>query len=241
VSAAFKRANSGASIRALGGFKRVGEKKADVKQKKILAKTRIPRPEPMPAGIAKWTHTREFLRLAKVSQKVVAETKEDIENELTLMDDEDTVIITRDLGGAAFTGIREMAPERTEEKREDCEKQELAQIEDTPNHCSMWAIIEDGGRVTFPDNNPDLLHDVSFDDTIDAYQQSSCPEMMRRMSLLLSTVKQGGKVAKCPPRLRRRVKLDSTRLRSPSKIPRPQVVKPQIKAKSKFKLLCLWL
>jgi hypothetical protein len=240
VSAAFKRANSGASIRALGDFKLVGEQKADVKQKKILAKTRIPRPELMPAGIAKWTHTRRFLTLAKISPKVVAQTEEEVENELTPMVDEDTVIITRGLGGAAFTVIREMASERTEENVEDCEKQDPAQIEDTPNYRGMWAIIEDGGRVTFPDNSLDLLHDVSFDDTIDAYQQSSCPEMMRRMSLLLSTVKQGGKVAKCPPRLRRRVKLDSARLQSSSKIPRPQVVKPQIKAKSKFTRLRLW-
>jgi hypothetical protein len=60
------------------------------------------------------------------------------------------------------------------------------------------AESEDEDAVIEIDNNPDLLNDVSFDETIDRFQQSSVQSQLAKFELLGATIRQGGRTVKCP-------------------------------------------
>jgi hypothetical protein len=57
---------------------------------------------------------------------------------------------------------------------------------------------EGGDTIIEIDNNPDLLNDVSFDETLDRFQQSSSQSQLAKFELLSATIRQGGRTVKCP-------------------------------------------
>jgi hypothetical protein len=80
------------------------------------------------------------------------------------------------------------------------------------------------------DNNPELLQDLSFDDAIDKYQQSSGISVLAKFQARLDTIGKGGKIAVRPwykdelvvPRKRKRPA-------RPSRLP-VMIVKPKSKS-----------
>jgi hypothetical protein len=63
---------------------------------------------------------------------------------------------------------------------------------------SSEAESEDGDTSMETDNNPDLLNDVSFDETLDRHQQSSAQSQLAKFVLLAQTHRQGGQVYDIP-------------------------------------------
>jgi hypothetical protein len=58
--------------------------------------------------------------------------------------------------------------------------------------------VSHNNAVTYVDNNPDLLEDVSFDESIPGGVQSHYTHLFSRMDLRIQTGKQGGSIARVP-------------------------------------------
>jgi hypothetical protein len=65
-------------------------------------------------------------------------------------------------------------------------------------HGTLEAESEGGDTVIEIDNNPDLLNDVSFDETLPRYARSSLQSQLAKFQLLSRTICQGGQTAQCP-------------------------------------------
>ncbi|KAH7069819.1 hypothetical protein BKA63DRAFT_556004 [Paraphoma chrysanthemicola] len=218
--AAFSKATSGAYFWALRCFKILDEKNDYDEQKEGSVKSRIPRPLPLPEKVAKWTYARWHVVPVKSNQSAANDE----------IDEGDTVIITQGAGHVAVSVVKEMVAKR-DHKSEIGTQQEAPLIANTADPGNMGNIIGDDDSVFDVDDNPDLFHNESFDDTVDAYHQSSPAELMQRMGTKMATFLHGGRIAKCPRTLRRPVKLEMAKVRAPSWIPRPQVTKMKTNAK----------
>jgi hypothetical protein len=74
------------------------------------------------------------------------------------------------------------------------------------------------------DNNPGLLNDVSFDETLDRYQQSSSQSQLAKFVLLGQTLRRGGQVYDCPAYSGDLFILPRKRPRGPSEQPMKQKI-----------------
>ncbi|KAH7074173.1 hypothetical protein FB567DRAFT_191176 [Paraphoma chrysanthemicola] len=220
VPAASSKTTSGADFWAPRDFKILDEKNAYDKHEQDPVKSRIPRPLPLPENVAKWTHARWHGVPVKNDQSAANDEVEE----------GGTIIITQGAGHVAVSVVKEMVAKRDYDY-EIGPQQEAPPFANTADPSNMGNTIEDDDSVFDVDGNPDLLHDESFDDTVDAYQQSSPAELMQRMGTKMATFLQGGRIAKCPRTLRRPVKLETAKVRAPSRIPRPQVMEMKTKAK----------
>jgi hypothetical protein len=99
----------------------------------------------------------------------------------------------------------------------------------------LEAESEDGDTSMETDNNPDLLNDVSFDETLDRHQQSSAQSQLAKFVLLAQTHRQGGQVYDIPAYSSDFFILPRKRPRVPSEQPGKQKVVLRSKMPSKTK------
>jgi hypothetical protein len=114
---------------------------------------------------------------------------------------------------------------RNDEDKESEDKLEAADVFD-----AFEAESEAGDTSMEIDNNPGLLNDISFDETLDRYQQSSSQSQLAKFVLLGQTLRQGGQVYDCPAYSGGLFILPRKRLRAPSEQP----VKHKINLRSKI-------
>jgi hypothetical protein len=101
-------------------------------------------------------------------------------------------------------------------------KKEYVNVDEEAEDVEVVEVDEE-----MADNNPELLQDVSFDDAIDKYQQSSGISVLAKFQARLDTIGAGGMIAVRPwykgelvvPRKRKRLARAS---RLPVKIVKPK-------------------